>query len=164
MSSVSAGYGSSETLEEHMTEPDAMLWAVVPQRNGDVRAQVTGLSGTAARKAGTSSWAGAALVTTLEFVGCDVKPPAPKPHRGADRLIQVARECRTREEFDQYLRQELRYEPGSVKYETAMLAWAVFKRDGGVPRMLQPSVGYPMIGILKAVGLHLDCQSASRRA
>jgi hypothetical protein len=49
--------------------------------------------------------------------------------RAEDRLIQVARECRTREEFDQYLRQELRYEPGSVKYETAMLAWAVFKRE-----------------------------------
>lgn len=49
--------------------------------------------------------------------------------RAEDRLIQVARECRTREEFDRYLREELRYEPGSVKYETAMLAWAVFKRE-----------------------------------
>jgi hypothetical protein len=49
--------------------------------------------------------------------------------RAEDRLIQVARECRTRDEFDQYLRQELHYEPGSVKYETAMLAWAVFKRE-----------------------------------
>jgi len=49
--------------------------------------------------------------------------------RAEDRLIQVARECRTRDEFDRYLREELRYEPGSVKYETAMLAWAVFKRE-----------------------------------
>jgi hypothetical protein len=49
--------------------------------------------------------------------------------RAEDRLIQVARECRTREEFDGYLREELQYEPGSVKYETAMLAWAVFKRE-----------------------------------
>jgi hypothetical protein len=49
--------------------------------------------------------------------------------RAEDRLIQVARECRTREEFDRYLREELSYEPGSVKYETAMLAWAVFKRE-----------------------------------
>lgn len=49
--------------------------------------------------------------------------------RAEDRLIQVARESRTREEFDRYLREELHYEPGSVKYETAMLAWAVFKRE-----------------------------------
>jgi hypothetical protein len=49
--------------------------------------------------------------------------------KAEDRLIQVARESRTREEFDRYLREELRYEPGSVKYETAMLAWAVFKRE-----------------------------------
>ncbi len=49
--------------------------------------------------------------------------------RAEDRLIQVARECRTREEFDRYLREELSYEPGAVKYETAMLAWAVFKRE-----------------------------------
>lgn len=49
--------------------------------------------------------------------------------RAEDRLIQVARECRTREEFDRYLREELKHEPGSVKYETAMLAWAVFKRE-----------------------------------
>jgi hypothetical protein len=42
---------------------------------------------------------------------------------------KVARESRTREEFDRYLREELQYEPGSVKYETAMLAWAVFKRE-----------------------------------
>jgi len=47
--------------------------------------------------------------------------------RAEDRLIQVARESRTSEEFARYLREELHYDPGSVKYETAMLAWAVFK-------------------------------------
>ena len=32
--------------------------------------------------------------------------------RAEDRLIQVARESRTREEFDRYLREELHYKPG----------------------------------------------------
>jgi hypothetical protein len=91
-------------------------------------------------KPGTKEWEKASTDYDLkEHLGEQQRRPDRAPRRdpeerraierAEDRLIQVARECRTREEFDQYLREELRYEPGSVKYETAMLAWAVFKRE-----------------------------------
>lgn len=91
-------------------------------------------------KPGTNEWEKASRDYDLkEHLGDQQRRPDRAPRRdpderraierAEDRLIQVARECRTREEFDRYLREELRYEPGSVKYETAMLAWAVFKRE-----------------------------------
>lgn len=91
-------------------------------------------------KPGTNDWEKASRDYDLkEHLGEQQRRPDRAPRRdpeerraierAEDRLIQVARECRTREEFDRYLRQELHYEPGSVKYETAMLAWAVFKRE-----------------------------------
>jgi hypothetical protein len=91
-------------------------------------------------KPGTTSWEKASSAYDLkEHLEGQQRRPDRAPRRDADdrraieraedRLIQVARECRTREEFDRYLREELHYEPGSVKYETAMLAWAVFKRE-----------------------------------
>jgi hypothetical protein len=91
-------------------------------------------------KPGTTSWEKASTAYDLKEHLEDLqrrpdRAPRRDPddrraiERAEDRLIQVARQCRTREEFDRYLRQELSYEPGSVKYETAMLAWAVFKQE-----------------------------------
>ena len=45
------------------------------------------------------------------------------------RTLQVARASRTPAEFSRFLREELGLELGSRKFEAALRAWAVFRRE-----------------------------------